>query len=76
LLPQEFDNISQDAKDFISSILVKDPKERATAQDCQNHKWLKNAKQESEKYTTAINTTNLRKFLARRRWQRCGQAIR
>jgi hypothetical protein len=36
------------------------------------HPWLL----EQDIGHSVIKTENLRKFLARRRWQRCGQAIR
>jgi calcium/calmodulin-dependent protein kinase I len=36
----EWANISQTAKDFIRHLLVKDPQERFTAQQCLQHPWL------------------------------------
>ena len=39
---------------------------------CLEHPWLL----EQDIGYSVIKTDNLRKFLARRRWQRCGQAIR
>jgi calcium/calmodulin-dependent protein kinase I len=36
-----WDNISADAKDLISKLLVVDPKDRLTAADALQHKWLK-----------------------------------
>jgi len=38
---EAFDNVSQEAKDFIDSLLVKDQQARATAESCLNHAWLK-----------------------------------
>eukprot|EP00091_Calanus_sinicus_P009247 TRINITY_DN21726_c0_g1_i1.p1 TRINITY_DN21726_c0_g1~~TRINITY_DN21726_c0_g1_i1.p1 ORF type:complete len:116 (-),score=28.60 TRINITY_DN21726_c0_g1_i1:2-349(-) len=38
---EAFDNVSKEAKDFIDSLLVKDQQERATAESCLNHAWLK-----------------------------------
>jgi death-associated protein kinase len=35
-----FSKTSDLAKDFISQLLVKDPKKRATASDCLQHPWL------------------------------------
>mmetsp|Transcript_28162 Transcript_28162/g.65145 ORF Transcript_28162/g.65145 Transcript_28162/m.65145 type:complete len:521 (+) Transcript_28162:165-1727(+) len=37
----EWDDISQDAKDFIGCLLLKDPKSRLTAQQAMKHKWIK-----------------------------------
>jgi len=68
----EFDNISQGAKDFITELLKKNKASRMDAKMCLDHPWLL----EQDVGHTVIKTENLRKFLARRRWQRCGQAIR
>jgi len=68
----EFDDISANAKDFIASLLKKNQNGRMTAKMCLDHPWLL----EQDISHTVIKTENLRKFLARRRWQRCGQAIR
>lgn len=37
----EFEGISENAIDFIKSLLVKDPKKRPTAKECLQHVWLK-----------------------------------
>uniref|UniRef100_A0A8D0E176 Serine/threonine-protein kinase 17A n=1 Tax=Salvator merianae TaxID=96440 RepID=A0A8D0E176_SALMN len=37
---EEFDLISESAVDFIKSLLVKKPEERATAEECLLHSWL------------------------------------
>jgi len=114
---QEFDVVTQDAKDFISGLLIKNHKARMTAVQCLKHPWLcydddvdDNLNQPRTSMTNPTLTTtsegllvappsetdlmaasgrrrkascapmnnraNLRRFLARRRWQRCGQAIR
>jgi len=36
--------LSQDAKNFIGKLLVKDPERRYTPQLCRDHPWLKNTK--------------------------------
>lgn len=69
---EEFDEISENAKDFINCLLKEKPKLRMTAEQCFEHPWLL----EKDISQAVIKTENLRKFLARRRWQRCGQAIR
>lgn len=38
---EEFDNISSDAKDFITRLLVRLPKQRMSATDCLEHLWLR-----------------------------------
>jgi len=39
----EWTNISEEAKDFIRHLLVKDPKDRWTAKQCKQHPWLSGA---------------------------------
>jgi calcium-dependent protein kinase len=40
--PQEYwSHVSQQAKDFISSLLITDPDRRPTAEQCQKNKWLR-----------------------------------
>lgn len=40
---ETFASVSQEAVDFIKAILVKNPQERATAEDCLAHPWLRKA---------------------------------
>ena len=71
---EAFDAISEEAKDFISKLLVKFQNKRLTASQCLLHPWLtlsgggKNHKE--------INTDKLKSFLMRRRWQKAAHAIR
>lgn len=62
-----FDAVSQDAKDFISSLLVHRKEKRLTAKQCLESKWLsdRNAKLSTAK----ICTDKLKKFVIRRKWQ-------
>jgi myosin-light-chain kinase len=68
----EFDDISENAKEFIRDLLKRRKNSRMTAKMCLDHPWLL----EKGIGNQVINTDNLRKYLARRRWQKCGQAIR
>ncbi len=74
--------ISHLAKDFISGMLVKDVKKRLTAEQALAHPWMTNPfphkieGNTKEEKVLVNNKANLRRFLARRRWQKCGHAIR
>lgn len=50
---EEWDNISEDAKDLIRHLLVKDVRQRYTASDVLEHPWINSAP------PTALNTANL-----------------
>ncbi|CAL8094223.1 unnamed protein product [Orchesella dallaii] len=72
---EAFDKISEDAKDFISNLIVKRPEKRMTAEECLDHQWLR---QESgiQKKAVVLPTDKLKRFLVRRKWQKTGNAIR
>jgi len=67
----EFDLISSNAKDFISRLLILNARNRVSATECLNHPWLL----EQDIGTEKLETARLRKFQARRRWQRFGKAV-
>jgi len=68
----EFDNITNEAKDFISSLLTRRPHMRLNAVASLQHDWL----QGEEEITVMLSTEKLRHWVTRRRWQRCSKAIR
>lgn len=62
-----FDAVTQDAKDFISSLLVHRKESRLTALQCLECNWLT---QESGNLSSVkICTDKLKKFVIRRKWQ-------
>ncbi|XP_076313423.1 twitchin-like isoform X2 [Tachypleus tridentatus] len=71
---EAFDAITQDAKDFISQLLVKRPNRRLTAEQCLSHKWLKLEDRKTK--SVQLPTDKLKKFIIRRKWQKTGNAIR
>ncbi|KAK3921262.1 Myosin light chain kinase, smooth muscle [Frankliniella fusca] len=71
---EAFDAISQDARDFISALLVKRKEKRLTARQCLDHPWL--AQQPANMSCIALSTDKLKKFIIRRKWQKTGNAIR
>lgn len=64
---EAFDAVSEDARDFIASLLVHRKEERLTAKQCLESKWL------SQHYdvigNTKLCTDKLKKFIIRRKWQ-------
>lgn len=65
-----FDQISDGAKQFIEDLLVMDVTKRKTVDDCLVHEWLTRAKEKK------LKTDKLKKFIARRRWQRTTNALK
>ncbi|XP_014275189.1 myosin light chain kinase, smooth muscle isoform X2 [Halyomorpha halys] len=71
---EAFDNISQDAKDFIAELLVKRKEDRLSAEECLRHRWISQA--DDTMSQVKISTDKLKKFIIRRKWQKTGNAIR
>lgn len=65
-----FEAVSQEAKDFISGLLVHRKEDRMTAEDCLVAQWLSVDDGES-KQSRKICTDKLKKFIIRRKWQVC-----
>ncbi|XP_078043308.1 myosin light chain kinase, smooth muscle-like isoform X2 [Augochlora pura] len=64
---EAFDAISNDAKDFISGLLVKRKELRMSARKCLKHPWM--AQHTEAMSRIALPTEKLKKFIVRRKWQ-------
>uniref|UniRef100_A0A1A9UZC2 Myosin light chain kinase, smooth muscle n=1 Tax=Glossina austeni TaxID=7395 RepID=A0A1A9UZC2_GLOAU len=73
---EAFDCVSQQAKDFISNLLVHRKEDRWSAEECLESSWLKPGRYDENLATTKICTDKLKKFIIRRKWQKTGNAIR
>ncbi|XP_070199611.1 myosin light chain kinase, smooth muscle-like isoform X1 [Littorina saxatilis] len=72
---EEFDSISKEAKDFISKLLVKDPRKRMSATDCLDHQWLRRSVKREGVPERSLSKKRLRKFVYRRKWQKAINAM-
>ncbi|XP_074079286.1 death-associated protein kinase 2-like isoform X2 [Macrotis lagotis] len=66
-----FNSTSTIAKDFISQLLVINPKERMTSTQALLHPWIKplTIRQERNRECSLINISNFRKFNSQRKWK-------
>ncbi|XP_069108405.1 myosin light chain kinase, smooth muscle-like isoform X3 [Argopecten irradians] len=72
---EAFEDISIHARDFIEKALKLKRTNRPSAKDCLNHKWLvKEQNSGAKKLRQSLR--NLKQFMARRKWQKMGMAIR
>ncbi|XP_060785969.1 myosin light chain kinase, smooth muscle isoform X4 [Neoarius graeffei] len=71
---EAFDEISEEAKDFISSLLKKDKKARLTCEQCFQHPWLKQDTKNME--AKKLSKERMKKYILRRKWQKTGHAVR
>lgn len=67
-----FDKISDEAKDFIAKLLLKEKEERMKAAQCLNHPWLRKDKKRDDKQ---LDKKKLKRFVIRRRWQKIVNAF-
>ncbi|TPP62976.1 Myosin light chain kinase smooth muscle, partial [Fasciola gigantica] len=70
----EFAEISEDARNFIRRLLVKDPRKRMTATECLQHPWIKKKQQQLKRKGT-VSKKRLKHFVYRRKWQKAVNAI-
>ncbi|XP_010616381.1 myosin light chain kinase, smooth muscle isoform X1 [Fukomys damarensis] len=71
---EAFDEISEDAKDFISNLLKKDMKNRLNCTQCLQHPWLMKDTKNME--AKKLSKDRMKKYMARRKWQKTGNAVR
>lgn len=71
---ESFEPISDEAKDFIAKLLLKEPTRRMKPQDCLHHKWLAKMAAKRGK-AQQLDKTKLKKYVVRRRWQKAVTAI-
>ncbi|XP_034430179.1 myosin light chain kinase, smooth muscle-like [Hippoglossus hippoglossus] len=69
-----FDEISDTAKDFITSLLKKDMKARLTCAQCFEHPWLK--QDTNTMKAKKLSKERMKKYILRRKWQKTGHAVR
>ncbi|XP_078667699.1 uncharacterized protein LOC144909532 isoform X2 [Branchiostoma floridae x Branchiostoma belcheri] len=70
---EEWNDISTEAKDFISKLLVYNLGGRMSAEDCLRHRWLARGQKKEE---IINNKEALRKYLIRKKWKKAGLAVR
>ncbi|KAG8432134.1 hypothetical protein GDO86_016678 [Hymenochirus boettgeri] len=71
---EAFDEISEEAKNFIQSLLKKDMRSRLNCTQCLEHTWLKQDTSTME--AKKLSKDRMKKYMARRKWQKTGHAVR
>eukprot|EP00794_Sanderia_malayensis_P012034 gene12034-13276_t len=70
---ESFEEVSDESKHFIEGLIDSLPSNRRNVSDCLQHDWIKNYNCNNSK---KLRVDNLRKFLAKKRWQRSVNAVR
>ncbi|XP_068162180.1 myosin light chain kinase, smooth muscle-like isoform X2 [Antennarius striatus] len=72
---EAFEDISDEAKDFISSLLKKDRRCRLSCVEALAHPWMVSFTPLSRTTTKSLNKGRMRRFLAKRKWKKTGKAV-
>ncbi|TNN44311.1 Myosin light chain kinase, smooth muscle [Liparis tanakae] len=71
---ESFDEITDEAKDFISSLLSKDTRRRMSSEEALEHPWM--AFESGGLATTrSLSKEKMKRFLARQKWKKAGKAL-
>ncbi|KAK5611770.1 hypothetical protein CRENBAI_010143 [Crenichthys baileyi] len=73
--PESFEDISDEAKDFIRSLLKKDRRSRLSCTEALSHSWMASFTPLIRRPTKSLNKEKMRRFLTRRKWKKTGQAV-
>ncbi|KAF3853674.1 hypothetical protein F7725_014362 [Dissostichus mawsoni] len=72
---ESFEDISDQAKDFISSLLKRDRRCRPSCTEALAHPWMASFTPLSPLRTKSLNKGKMRHFLAKRKWKKTGKAV-
>ncbi|XP_029978368.1 myosin light chain kinase, smooth muscle-like [Sphaeramia orbicularis] len=73
--PESFEDISDQAKDFISSLLKKDRRCRLSCTEALFHPWMASFTPLTRRSTKSLSKQKMRRFLAKRKWKKTGKAV-
>ncbi|XP_076008098.1 myosin light chain kinase, smooth muscle-like [Genypterus blacodes] len=72
---ESFEDISDDAKDFIGSLLKKDRRCRLSCTEALAHRWMLSFTPLNRRATKSLNKEKMKRFLAKRKWKKTGKAV-
>ncbi|XP_072278350.1 myosin light chain kinase 3 isoform X1 [Pyxicephalus adspersus] len=68
---EAFDQVSEEAKDFISGLLIKEKSCRLSAGQCLKHEWLTNLPLKAKKYKVRLKSQILlQRYMAQKKWKK------
>lgn len=72
---ESFEDISDQAKDFIGSLLKKDRRCRLSCLEALAHPWMVSFTPLNRRPTKSLNKGKMKHFLAKRKWKKTGKAV-
>ncbi|KAL9700392.1 hypothetical protein quinque_003833 [Culex quinquefasciatus] len=70
-----FEAVSEDAKDFVRKLLVRDGTQRLTARQALQHKWLAETTTAQSTTELSITKTKLKRYVIKKRWTKAVNTI-
>ncbi|XP_023137848.2 myosin light chain kinase, smooth muscle [Amphiprion ocellaris] len=70
-----FEEITEEAKNFISSLLNKDIRRRMSCKEALNHPWMAAFDSGDLTTTKTLSKEKMKRFLARQKWKKAGKAM-
>ncbi|NXS80430.1 MYLK2 kinase, partial [Erpornis zantholeuca] len=68
---ETFETVSDEAKDFVSNLIIKDKSARMSADQCLQHPWLNNLAEKAKRSNRRLKSqVLLKKYVMRRRWKK------
>ncbi|NXR68004.1 MYLK2 kinase, partial [Rhadina sibilatrix] len=68
---ETFESVSNEAKDFVSNLIIKDKSARMSADQCLQHPWLNNLAEKAKRCNRRLKSqVLLKKYVMRRRWKK------
>ncbi|CAN2389368.1 sarcomerogenesis [Pristimantis euphronides] len=76
LSSETFDQVSEEAKDFIARLLVKEKSGRLSAGQCLKHEWLVNLPLKAKQYKVRLKSqVLLQRYMAQKKWKKHFYAV-
>ncbi|CAG5898019.1 unnamed protein product [Menidia menidia] len=72
---ESFEEITDEAKSFISSLLNKDCRRRMSCQEALDHPWIAAFDSRDLTSTKSLSKEKMKRFLARQKWKKAGKAM-
>ncbi|XP_071615800.1 myosin light chain kinase 2, skeletal/cardiac muscle [Heliangelus exortis] len=68
---ETFESVSEEAKDFVSNLIIKEKSARMSAGQCLQHPWLNNLAEKAKRSNRRLKSqVLLKKYVMRRRWKK------
>ncbi|TRY91385.1 hypothetical protein DNTS_013516 [Danionella cerebrum] len=73
--PESFDDITDEAKEFIRGLLNKNKRKRLSCDKALAHPWIVSFDDANSRAIKSLNKDKIRRFLAKQKWKKTGKAL-